>query len=86
MYCMVVCMQAKQRGLVATGDRVVVSQCPRVNSQFDCMQEAGVVKILTVEDRDLCLNAPQIHPLKVAKSGNHIIGSQDDLTDTSDLV
>jgi hypothetical protein len=41
--------QAAARGLMRAGDRVVVSQCPRVNEQFPVMAEAGVVKILTID-------------------------------------
>lgn len=42
-------MQAKENGLVKTGDRVVVSQCPRdINSEV--MEEKGIVKLITVDD------------------------------------
>ncbi|KIY95848.1 hypothetical protein MNEG_12113 [Monoraphidium neglectum] len=38
---------AAEKGLTRPGDRVVVSQCPRVTQLFgDTMREAGVVKIL----------------------------------------
>lgn len=39
---------AAARGLIKSGDRVVVSQCPRLNDRFPSMAEAGVVKILTI--------------------------------------
>lgn len=38
-------------GLLKAGDRVVVSQCPRVNPRFkDTMAEAGTVKMLLVDE------------------------------------
>ena len=46
--CSAVPLQAAARGLIKSGDRVVVSQCPRLNDRFPCMAEAGVVKILTI--------------------------------------
>ncbi|GBG00331.1 pyruvate kinase [Raphidocelis subcapitata] len=40
---------AAERGLTRPGDRVVVSQCPRVTQRWgDTMSEAGVVKILSL--------------------------------------
>lgn len=44
--------QAKSVGLARSGDKVVVSQCPRTGYS-DVMEEAGVVKLITVDDVDL---------------------------------
>lgn len=43
---------AKSVGLARSGDKVVVSQCPRTGYS-DVMEEAGVVKLITVDDVDL---------------------------------
>ena len=40
---------AKANGLVAVGDRVVVSQCPRKDTS-DVMEEAGVVSLVQVSE------------------------------------
>ena len=40
---------AKANGLVAAGDRVIVSQCPRKDSS-DVMEEVGVVSIVQVSE------------------------------------
>ncbi len=42
--------QAKAVGLVTSGDRVVVSQCPR-DIQSDVMGESGVVQLITVDHK-----------------------------------
>lgn len=42
---------AKAVGLVRAGDKVVISQCPRTGYS-DVMEEAGVVKLITVDDTD----------------------------------
>lgn len=44
-------VQAKAVGLVRAGDKVVISQCPRTGYS-DVMEEAGVVKLITVDDTD----------------------------------
>lgn len=41
--------QAKAMGLASTGDRIVVSRCPRKGKHMDVMEEAGVVILHTVE-------------------------------------
>lgn len=45
-------LQAKAHGLVKVGDTVVVSQCPR-HTDSSVMQEAGVVKLVTVTEQAL---------------------------------
>lgn len=81
-------MQANQRGLLGPGDRVVVSQCPRVNERFSVMAEAGVVKILTIGEDGVTPD----DPLVVCESGlvrctsRHVFGSRDAVDDCSDLV
>jgi hypothetical protein len=82
------CVQANSRGLLLPGDRVVVSQCPRINDRFDVMAEAGVVKILTIGADG---HTPD-NPLVVTDAGmlrctsRHVFGSQDAVHDCSDLV
>ncbi len=39
---------AKRQGMIAAGDRLVVSKCPRKNL-FPNMEEAGVVQLVLVE-------------------------------------
>lgn len=81
-------VQANRRGLITPGDRVVVSQCPRINERFSVMAEAGVVKILTIGQDG---HTPD-DPLVVTESGllrctsRHVFGSQDAVHDCSDLV
>ena len=81
-------LQANRRGLLGPGDRVVVSQCPRVNERFPVMAEAGVVKILTVGADGVTPD----DPLVVTEAGalrctsRHVFGSLDAVQDCSDLV
>lgn len=81
-------VQAHRRGLLGPGDRVVVSQCPRINDRFTVMAEAGVVKILTIGADG---TTPD-DPLVVGESGlvrctsRHVFGSRDAVDDCSDLV
>ncbi|KAG2488957.1 hypothetical protein HYH03_012576 [Edaphochlamys debaryana] len=63
---------AKQAGMVKSGDKVVVSQCPRTGYS-DVMEEAGVVKLITVDDHHLPGMTFNNHPL-------FVIGSMDPLT------
>jgi hypothetical protein len=80
--------QANSRGLLGPGDRVVVSQCPRINDRFSCMAEAGVVKILTMGADGMTPD----DPLVVCEQGllrctsRHVFGSRDAVDDCSDLV
>jgi len=82
------CLQAKNRGLLGPGDRVVVSQCPRMNERFPVMAEAGVVKILTVGADGMTPDDPVV----ITESGavrctsQHVFGSMDAVHDCSDLV
>lgn len=82
------CSQAHSRGLLGPGDRVVVSQCPRINDRFSCMSEAGVVKILTMGADGMTPD----DPLVVCEQGllrctsRHVFGSRDAVDDCSDLV
>eukprot|EP00878_Enallax_costatus_P015297 GHUV01016018.1.p1 GENE.GHUV01016018.1~~GHUV01016018.1.p1 ORF type:complete len:346 (+),score=100.80 GHUV01016018.1:1137-2174(+) len=80
--------EANSRGLIKAGDRVVVSQCPRINERFPVMAEAGVVKILTI-------GPDGVHPadpVVVTAQGfqrctsTHVFGSKDAVHDCSDLV
>ena len=65
-------LQAKERGLIQDGDRVVVSQCPRKNMRSDVMQESGVVKIITVQDTPQELQ--QAASLKMQRSYSQVGG------------
>lgn len=84
----VVHMQASSRGLIKAGDRVVVSQCPRINQRFPVMAEAGVVKILTIGPDGM----HPANPVVVTEQGflrcssTHVFGSKDAVQDCSDLV
>ncbi|GLC56042.1 hypothetical protein PLESTB_001058300 [Pleodorina starrii] len=60
---------AKQVGMVKSGDKVVVSQCPRTGYS-EVMEEAGVVKLITVDDHVLPSMMRANHPL-------FVIGSMD---------
>lgn len=81
-------LQANTRGLIKAGDRVVVSQCPRVNERFPVMAEAGVVKILTIDSDGV----QPANPVVVTEQGvqrctsTHVFGSRDAIHDCSDLV
>eukprot|EP00775_Hariotina_reticulata_P003649 gene3649-3910_t len=80
--------EAKARGLMKPDDRVVVSQCPRVNERFPVMAEAGVVRILTIGDDGVT----PADPVVVCEAGlpkctsRHVFGSAAAIHDTSDLV
>jgi hypothetical protein len=81
--------EANRRGLLGPGDRVVVSQCPRINDRFGgTMAEAGVVKILTIGADGMTPD----DPLVVSEAGllrcssRHVFGSRDANDDCSDLV
>ncbi|GIL69969.1 hypothetical protein Vretimale_10037 [Volvox reticuliferus] len=67
---------AKQVGMVRSGDKVVVSQCPRTGYS-DVMEEAGVVKLITVDDHVMPSPVRFNHPL-------FVIGSMDPLTKHQD--
>lgn len=83
-------VQANSRGLLGPGDRVVVSQCPRVNERFDgVMSEAGVVKILTIGADGMTPDDPLVvHQDSglLRCSSRHVFGSRDAVDDCSDLV
>ncbi|KAF6260927.1 pyruvate kinase [Scenedesmus sp. NREL 46B-D3] len=80
--------EASKRGLIRAGDRVVISQCPRVNDRFPVMAEAGVVKILTISQDGVTAS----NPVVVNDDGMqrctsmHVFGSNDAVQDCSDLV
>lgn len=90
--CALLCcaVQANSRGLLGPGDRVVVSQCPRVNERFDgVMSEAGVVKILTIGADGMTPDDPLVvHQDSglLRCSSRHVFGSRDAVDDCSDLV
>ncbi|KAG2439721.1 hypothetical protein HYH02_010599 [Chlamydomonas schloesseri] len=68
---------AKQVGMVRSGDKVVVSQCPRTGYS-DVMEEAGVVKLITVDDHVIPGSAMTFnHPL-------FVIGSMETLNKQAD--
>ncbi|PNW87383.1 hypothetical protein CHLRE_02g147900v5 [Chlamydomonas reinhardtii] len=68
---------AKQVGMVRSGDKVVVSQCPRTGYS-DVMEEAGVVKLITVDDHVIPGSAMTFnHPL-------FVIGSMETLNKQND--
>ncbi|KIZ01912.1 pyruvate kinase [Monoraphidium neglectum] len=72
---------AHERGLTRPGDRVVVSQCPRVHQKHaDTMQERGVVKILTLGADGV---ATRVANAVLDKAG-HVVGSVEE--DETDLV
>lgn len=81
-------LQASSRGLIKAGDRVVVSQCPRVNERFPVMAEAGVVKILTIgPDGVHPANPVVVNELGIQRcTSTHVFGSKDAIHDCSDLV
>ncbi|WIA28836.1 hypothetical protein OEZ86_011363 [Tetradesmus obliquus] len=80
--------EANKRGLIRGGDRVVVSQCPRINERFQVMAEAGVVKILTISDNGVTPADPVVvHDDGMQRcTSRHVFGSQDAVHDCSDLV
>ncbi|WIA08782.1 hypothetical protein OEZ85_008204 [Tetradesmus obliquus] len=80
--------EANKRGLIRGGDRVVVSQCPRINERFPVMAEAGVVKILTISDNGVTPADPVVvHDDGMQRcTSRHVFGSQDAVHDCSDLV
>ncbi|KAI8477220.1 MAG: pyruvate kinase [Monoraphidium minutum] len=65
---------AQGRGLTRPGDRVVVLQCPRVQKLYaDSMQEAGVVKILTLGSDGV----GTIKASAVLNAAGHVVGSRE---------
>jgi hypothetical protein len=84
----VIFLQANKRGLIRGGDRVVVSQCPRVNERFPVMAEAGVVKILTISEDGVTAANPVVTNDDGMQrcTSMHVFGSQDAVHDCSDLV
>lgn len=73
--------QAQERGLTRPGDRVVVSQCPRVTQRFgDVMSEAGVVKILTLGNDGVSTRVATA----ILNATGHVVGSREE--DEQDLV
>lgn len=81
-------LQAHSRGLLGPGDRVVVSQCPRINERFNVMAEAGVVKILTIGADGMTPDDPLVcrESGLVRCTSRHVFGSRDAVDDCSDLV
>ncbi|KAI8470661.1 MAG: pyruvate kinase [Monoraphidium minutum] len=72
---------ARERGLTRPGDRVVVSQCPRVEQKFAAtMLERGVVKILTLAADGATTRVAAA----VLDAAGHVVGSVDQ--DEGDLV
>ncbi|GIL59097.1 hypothetical protein Vafri_14039 [Volvox africanus] len=67
---------AKQVGMVRSGDKVVVSQCPRTGYS-DVMEEAGVVKLITVDDHIMPSPVRFNHPLFVIGSMDPLMKHQD---------
>ena len=69
-----VCVQARSLGLVTEGDQVVVSQCPRAGIS-EVMEEAGVVKLVTV-DKERCGagSEPGVQDVVGAASGGESVG------------
>jgi hypothetical protein len=84
----IVTLQANKRGLIRGGDRVVVSQCPRVNERFPVMAEAGVVKILTISEDGVTAANPVVTNDDGMQrcTSMHVFGSHDAVQDCSDLV
>lgn len=73
--------QAQERGLTRPGDRVVISQCPRVVQKYaDRMLERGVVKILTLGADGVATRVASA----VLDSAGHVVGSVEE--DEADLV
>eukprot|EP00882_Tetradesmus_deserticola_P003032 GHRQ01003219.1.p1 GENE.GHRQ01003219.1~~GHRQ01003219.1.p1 ORF type:complete len:620 (+),score=293.12 GHRQ01003219.1:124-1860(+) len=79
--------EANKRGLIKAGDRVVISQCPRVNERFPVMAEAGVVKILTIsQDGVTAANPVIVNDDGMQRCTSlHVFGSMDAVQDCSDL-
>jgi hypothetical protein len=68
--------QAKERGLTRPGDRVVVSQCPRVTQRHgDLMSETGVVKILTLGADGV---NTRVATAVLDESGTRVVGSREE--------